>query len=130
MRKELYGAEFAEYRSDPGVDPYREAESFIYHPSWTAPLFKVLSFVIRIMCLDSHDEQVAAWTALVNAGFPPKATAVFNDVNTVGYKTAMDKIRPTLSAANRIDEVQLARELGNHFRAQYRVAEQLAKAGE
>jgi hypothetical protein len=26
--------------------------------------------------------------------------------------------------------VQLARELGNHFRAQYRAAEQLAKAGE
>ncbi|MET0223193.1 MAG: extracellular solute-binding protein, partial [Terrimicrobium sp.] len=130
VRKELYGAEFAEYRSDPGIDPYREAESFVYHPSWTAPLFKTLSFVIRIMCLDSHDEQVAAWTSLVNAGFPPKATAVFSDVNNVGYKTAMDKIRPTLSAANRIDEVQLARELGNHFRAQYRAAEQLAKAGE
>ena len=130
VRKELYGAEFAEYRSDPGIDPYREAESFVYHPSWTAPLFKTLSFVIRIMCLDSHDEQVAAWTSLVNAGFPPKATAVFSDLNNVGYKTAMDKIRPTLSAANRIDEVQLARELGNHFRAQYRVAEQLAKAGE
>ena len=109
---------------------YREAESFIYHPSWTAPLFKTLSFVIRIMCLDSHDEQAAAWKALVNAGFPPKATAVFGDVNTVGYKTAMEKIRPILSGANRINEVQLARELGNHFRAQYRVAEQLAKAGE
>jgi iron(III) transport system substrate-binding protein len=130
VRKELYGAQFAEYRSDPEVDPYREAESFTYHPSWTAPLFKTLSFVIRIMCLDSHDEQVAAWRALVNADFPPKATAVFSDVNSVGYKTAMDKIRPTLSAANRIDEVQLARELGNHFRAQYRTAEQLAKAGE
>ena len=130
VRKELYAAEFAEYRSDPEVAPYREAESFTYHPSWTAPLFKTLSFVIRIMCLDSHDEQVAAWRALVNADFPPKATAVFNDVNSVGYKTAMDKIRPTLSAANRINEVQLARELGNHFRAQYRAAEQLAKAGE
>jgi iron(III) transport system substrate-binding protein len=130
VRKELYGAEWAEYRSDPEVDPYREAASFVYHPSWTAPLFKALSFVIRIMCLDSHDEQVVAWKALVNAGFPPKATAVFGDINTVGYKTAMEKIRPTLSGANRIAEVQLARELGNHFRTQYRTAEQLAKAGE
>ena len=40
----------------------------------------------------------------------------------------MEKIRPTLGAANRIDEVQLARELGDHFRAQYRAAEQLAKS--
>ena len=130
VRKELYAAQFAEYRSDPEVDPYREAASFIYHPSWTASLFKALSFVIRIMCLDSHDEQLAAWKALIDAGFPPKATAVFSDMNPVGYKTAMDKIRPILSGADRIEEVQLARELGNHFRAQYRAAEQLAKAGE
>ena len=130
VRKELYGAEFARYRSDPDVDPYREAESFVYRSNWTGPLFKVISFVIRIMCLDSHDEQVSAWKALVRAGFPPKATAVFSDMNSVGYKIAMDKIRPTLGAPNRIDEVQLARELGDHFRAQYRVAEQLAKAGQ
>jgi hypothetical protein len=47
----------------------------------------------------------------------------------VSYKIAWEKIRPALSAANRIHEVQLARELGNQFRAQYRQAEQLAKAG-
>ncbi len=69
--------QFAEYRSDPEVDPYREAESFVYHPSWTAPLFKALSFVIRIMCLDSHDEQVAAWKALVRRGFSAKGNRSF-----------------------------------------------------
>jgi iron(III) transport system substrate-binding protein len=129
IRKELYAAEFAPYRSDPEVNPYEEAGSFIYHPAWTAPLFKVISFIIRIVCLDSHDEQVSAWQALVAAKFPPEATAVFSDMNAVSYKTAREKIRPTLAAASRIQEVQLARELGNQFRAQYRAAEQLAKAG-
>ena len=129
IRKELYAPDYAQYRSDPGVDPYEEAESFMYHPKWTGPLFKVMSFIIRIMCLDSHDEQVAAWKALVAAGFPPQATALFSNMSAVGYKDAFEKFRPALGAANRIQEVQLARELGDQFRTQYRAAEQLAKDG-
>ena len=129
VRKELYASEYALYRSDPGVDPYEEAKSFMYHPKWTGPLFKVMSFIIRIMCLDSHDEQVAAWKALVAAGFPPHATSLFSNMSAVGYKDALEKFRPALSTANRIHEVQLARELGDQFRAQYRAAEQLAKTG-
>jgi iron(III) transport system substrate-binding protein len=129
IRKELYSPEYASYRSDPGVDPYEKAKSFMYHPKWTGPLFKVMSFIIRVMSLDSHDEQVAAWEALVAAGFPPQATALFSDTSSVGYKDALEKFRPALNTANRIQEVQLARELGEKFRAQYRAAEQLAKAG-
>jgi hypothetical protein len=41
----------------------------------------------------------------------------------------VEKFRPALSSANRIEEVRLARELGEKFRAQYRMAEQLAKQG-
>jgi hypothetical protein len=37
-------------------------------------------------------------------------------------------LRPALSGANRIQEVRLARQLGEKFRAQYRAAEQLATA--
>ena len=88
-----------------------------------------MSFIIRVMCLDSHEEQVAAWKALVAAGFPPQATALFSNMDAVGYKDALEKFRPALNTANRIQEVQLARELGEKFRAQYRAAEQLAKAG-
>jgi len=128
-RKELYAPEFTAFRSDPTVFPYEEAKLFTYHPKWTGSLFKTLSFVIRVLCLDCHDEQVAAWKALIAAGFPPQATAKFNDVSAVDYRTALEKIRPTLSAANRIEEVRLARELGQHFRDQYRAAEQLAKEG-
>ena len=129
IRNELYAPQYASYRSDPGVDPYEEAKSFMYHPKWTGPLFKVMSFIIRVMSLDSHEEQVAAWKALVAAGFPPQATALFSNMDAVGYKDALEKFRPALNTANRIQEVQLARELGEKFRAQYRAAEQLAKAG-
>jgi len=127
--KELYAPEFTPFRSDPGVMPYEEAKLFTYHPAWTSPLFKTMSFIIRVMCLDSHDEQASAWKALAAAGFPREALKVFSDVTTVDYETAQEKIRPVLSSANRIEEVRLAKELGDKFRAQYREAERLAKEG-
>jgi hypothetical protein len=130
IRKELYLPRYVSYRSDPGVNPYEEAKSFEYQPGWTGSLFKVMTFIIRVMCLDSHDEQSAAWQALIAAGFPPKATALFSDMSAVGYEVALEKFRRTLGAASRVEEVQLARELGDHFRAQYRAAEKLAEAGQ
>jgi len=81
------------------------------------------------MCLDAHDEQAAAWKALIDAGFPEQATAAFTDMSAVDYETAKTKIRAVLKSADPIEEVRLARELGDHFRAQYRKAEQLAKEG-
>jgi iron(III) transport system substrate-binding protein len=128
IRKELYAEDYAAFRSDPEVDPYEEAKSFTYHPKWTGPLFKVLSFIVRIMCLDSHEEQAAAWKAIIAAGFPPEATALFSNMDAVSYKEAWETLRPALSGANRIQEVRLARQLGEKFRAQYRAAEQLATA--
>lgn len=129
IRKELYGPEYAAYRSDPDTFPYEEAKSFTYHEAWTGPLFSVLRFIIRVSCIDSHDEQAAAWRALIAAGFPPEATAVFSDVSAVDYATAKSVIRPALKGSSPLEEVQLAARLGEHFRRQYRKAEQLAKEG-
>lgn len=129
IRKELYEPEYQAFRSDPNVFPYVEAQSFTYHPAWTAPLFKTISFIVRVMCLDSHDEQSTAWQLLIETGFPPRATAAFHDVSRVSYETALKSIKPALSSANRIEEVELARQLGDSFRAQYRKAEKLALEG-
>jgi len=129
VRKELYAPEFAALRSDPAVQPYEEAKLFTYHPAWTGPLFKPLSFIIRVMCLDPHDEQASAWQALAAARFPREAMKKFTDMRAVDYETAKTKIRQALASPDRIDEVRLARELAGHFRKQYREAEQLAKEG-
>ena len=129
VRKELYAQELAGFRSDPAVMPYEEAGLFTYHPAWTAPLFKTMSFIIRVMCLDPHDEQASAWKAIAEARFPHEALRTFCDVSAVGYELAIKKIRPVLSSPNRIDEVRLAKELGGRFREQYLEAERLAKEG-
>ncbi len=130
VRKDLYAPEFAALRSDPDVMPYREAALFTYHPTWTAPLFKALGFIVRVMCLDPHDEQASAWKALAAAGFPRDALKTFSDLSAVDYETAQKIIAPALASANRIDEVRLANELGGKFRRQYQAAGRLARAEE
>ena len=85
---------------------------------------------MRVSCIDAHDEQVAAWQALIAAGFPPAATAAFLDVSAIDYATAKAVIRPALRGSTPLAEVELARRLGDHFRAQYRRARQLAKEGQ
>jgi ABC-type Fe3+ transport system substrate-binding protein len=129
VRKELYAAEYNPYRSDPEVDPYEDAKNFTYHEAWTGPVFRPMTFIIRVMCLDTHDELAAAWRALINAGFPPEATRVFSDMAGVGLAEARGAINDALRAADRINEVRLAKQLSDRFRAQYRETIRLAREG-
>ena len=124
----LYAPEFRPLRSDPEVDPFALAQTFTYHDQWTAALFRSIAFTFRVMCIDTHDELTAAWRALIAAHFPPAATAAFEDVSAVDYAVAGGRMREALSG-DKIKEVQLAKELADHFRAQYRRAADLARAG-
>jgi ABC-type Fe3+ transport system substrate-binding protein len=126
IRPELYAEEWVSLRSDPEVDPYREAGAFVYHGEWTGALFGAIRFIVRTMCIDAHDELRNAWRALVAADFPPEATAVFGDLSHVRYAVASDEIRKTLRSSDKIEQVRLAKELSDGFRAQYLEAERLA----
>jgi iron(III) transport system substrate-binding protein len=129
VRKELYSPAYAEYQSDPTVQPYEEAKMFHYHAEWTAPVFRAMAFIVRVMSLDLHHEQIEAWQALVKAGFPREAYRTFGDMEAVSYFTASGRMREVLSSRNRIDEVRLAKELSDHFRSQYRETVRLAQEG-
>ena len=125
---ELYAPEFKPFRSDPEVNPYELAKTFTYHDAWTGRLFRPIAFIFRVMCIDPHDELTGAWRALIAASFPPEAAAAFSDVEAVNYTVAGGRIRDALGG-DKIREVQLAKELADHFRAQYRNAAALAAAG-
>jgi len=124
----LYAPEFAPLRSDPGVNPYGEA-GLDYRPQWTGPLFRSIGFIVQTMCIDSHEELREAWRALVAAGFPPEATARFDDVSALAYPIVMNELRPALSTGQKIGQVRLAREWGERFRSAYREVTALARAG-
>ncbi len=125
----LYASEFAQFRSDPEVQPYQQAKAFVYHGEWTGSLFRAIAFIVRAMCINPHDELRDAWQTLMDAHFPPEATAAFEDVSCVNYAEANGRIRETLRGSSRIEQVRLAKELSDRFRAQYRHAAELARAG-
>lgn len=134
MLPELYGPEFRQFRSDPEVYPYEAAKSFTYVEARTGRLFSAFAFIIRVMCIDPHKELKEAWAELNAAkeragNYPPEALAVFEDVSAVSYAVAKGRIRDATGNANKLQQVQLAKELADVFRGNYERAAELARAG-
>jgi ABC-type Fe3+ transport system substrate-binding protein len=127
----LYAPQWQPFEADPGVDPYAPAPgaTFVYHPQWTASLFTVISFEIRTAFIDPHDELKAAWQALIQANFPPQATAAFCDLSAIDLPASSGAIRTALRSTDKLDSVVMARELDEHFRDQYHRAADLARQG-
>lgn len=138
IRPDLYDAQWQQYEADPDVKPYGSYSTngtnaaggaFVYQPRWTGSLFSVISFVIRTAFIDPHDELKDAWQALIAAGFPPRATALFSDMSAIDYSQASGPIREAFRSPDKLDQVAMARELDEHFRDQYRRAAALARQG-
>lgn len=128
VRKDFYEiAGIDALRSDPEEKPYAPQERLIYHPERTGWLFRELAFVIRVMCLDTQPELKRAWQALIDAGMPAEALAEFHDLSAVDYAAASGRIRSAIRSKNKVDEIRMANELGNRFRAQYLRAVALAE---
>jgi ABC-type glycerol-3-phosphate transport system substrate-binding protein len=125
---ELYRPEYSALRSDPEERPFEQARSFEYHTGWTSPLLRSLAFVIRVMCVDTADDLAKAYRALASHGFPPRATAMFDDVALVDHAAASGPIRAALGSGNPIDEVALGNRLVSSLRAQYRSVADLARS--
>ncbi|MBV9997963.1 MAG: extracellular solute-binding protein [Verrucomicrobia bacterium] len=129
VRKEFYREPLRSSLADRDADPYRDAEAFQYHEGWTAPLFSAIRFLVRVMCIDSREELVAARRAIGNAPVNSPGFQKLLDVSRVRYDVARQQIRETLRSADRVQEIRLAEELTTHFRDQYRQAERLAREG-
>lgn len=126
----LYEPQWKPYEADPEAEPYAAGRGLEYHAEWTGSLFGVIGFVIRTAFIDPHEELKEAWRALIRAGFPPEATAVFGDLSAIDYVQAGGPIRAALKSPDKLKGAELARELDERFRAQYRRAAALAEAGQ
>ncbi|CAM2861680.1 ABC transporter substrate-binding protein [Rariglobus hedericola] len=128
VRKDFYTIEgIAALRSDPEEMPYGPQDRLIYRREWTGRLFREMAFAIRVMCLDTQPELKQAWRALIDAGMPADALAEFQDLSALDYAAANGRIREALRSKNKVDEIKLANELGNRFRAQYKRTVELAE---
>jgi ABC-type glycerol-3-phosphate transport system substrate-binding protein len=130
VRQDFYAhEEWKALRSDPDAAPFADEEHLIYHPEWTSGVFREMAFVVGAMCLDTHDELVSAWRAIIAAGMPPQAMAKLSDMSAVDYDRTRGAIRQAFNSKDKVDEIRIASEVSAAFRRQYREAEALARAG-
>ncbi|OUV18729.1 MAG: hypothetical protein CBC46_00920 [Verrucomicrobiaceae bacterium TMED86] len=129
IRRDLYEEPYLSQMIDAEVMPYETADEFMYDSSLTGKHFSPLRLIIRVMCIDSHQEMKAAWEALIEADFPKEASERFFDVSPIGYQDALDKVRVTMKSGDNVSVMRMTNELGRHFRENYRAAEKLAKGG-
>jgi hypothetical protein len=118
------------HRSDPEASPYEEQDQLVYRAAWTSGIFREMSFVIRVMCLDTHVELARAWRAINAAPAETRAAAlaVLQNLDVVTYEQVNGPIKQALNSRDKAQEIRLARELGSRFRAQYAEAERIARS--
>lgn len=92
----------------------------------TGKTFNTLRNIVKIACIDSHEEMKHAWKAMKAAGFPEEAMTAFCNVSAISYDK-VGKGDPVLDGSDPLKAAAKAAELGEWFRANYRMAEQLAK---
>jgi hypothetical protein len=133
VRRDFYAREeWRPYRSDPEVNPYAQKDLLVHHDEWTAPLFVEMEFIIRVMDEDCHQELVEAWRAIIAAPEPQKARALaaLQDLSSVDYDQALGPVTRALTSKSKVDEVSLARDLGEGFRRNYARAGRIARGGD
>lgn len=127
IRRDVYTPENLAHSTMPNARPYEDLGNFTYQRELTGAAFNTLRQIVRVMCIDSHDEMQAAWAALHAAGMPADALAVFSDVSRVSYAKA-GRGDPVLDKGSALEAADHAAEIGEWFRANYRKAEAMARA--
>jgi ABC-type Fe3+ transport system substrate-binding protein len=130
IRKDIYTPANLMLMVDANEKPFEMAQAFVYRPERTAHLFAVIRFLIRVICVDTHREQRAAWSTMADFEYPKRAMEVFHDLSLVNYDTATDGLKKLLSARDKVLEVREARRLTEAFRRQYDMAARFAREGE
>ncbi|MBN1344351.1 MAG: ABC transporter substrate-binding protein [Phycisphaerae bacterium] len=124
IRRDMYTPEHRRYFADPDVDPYKLADAFTYNYRWTASLFDFIRLFVRTMCIDTHNELTAAWSAVIAAGGPDACPAILVRMQAMPltYEQATK-----LNLRDKLEAVELARQWDAFFRGNYEAARELAE---
>ena len=126
IRSDVFTPENLAKATDASVDPYRSAELLAYDRELTGRAFGSLRKIVRVMCIDTHEEMKSAWAAIIRAGMPADALAVFQDVTALPY-AEVGHGDPLLDSPDPLVAEKRASDLANRFRENYRRAEALAR---
>ena len=127
IRRDVYTPQNLANSTMPDAKPYEDRGNFTYRRELTGASFNTLRQLVKIICIDSHEEMKSAWLAIRAADMPADALAVFSDVSRVNYAESGNG-DPLLDGADALKAADRAAELGEWFRANYRKAEVIARA--
>jgi ABC-type Fe3+ transport system substrate-binding protein len=133
VRRDFYThADWRSFRSDPDENPYFQKKPLLFIDAWTSDLYSPMRFIIRVMTEDTHQELTSAWRAIIKAREPAKsrAMAVLQDVSCVDLEQTRSRVKKGLGSKNLVEQVSLARDLGNTFRGNYQKAQRIAEGKE
>jgi ABC-type Fe3+ transport system substrate-binding protein len=126
IRRDLYVADYLAHATEPDLNPYDSEGLLAYDRELTGRSFNTLRKIVRVMCIDTHEEMKAAWREMIAAGMPADAMAVFEDVADLPY-AVVGKGDPGLDASDPLAAERRATDLANRFRENYLKAAALAK---
>jgi ABC-type Fe3+ transport system substrate-binding protein len=128
IRRDVYTPENLANSTLEGIDPYEDPGNFTYQRELTGGSFNTLRQLVKVMCIDSHEEMKSAWKALREAGMPEDALAVFSDVSIMPYALG-GKGDPRFDGSDPLQTAAHAARIGEWFRGNYRKAEEMARGG-
>jgi ABC-type Fe3+ transport system substrate-binding protein len=127
IRRDVYTPENLANSTMPEIDPYHDPGNFTYQRDLTGASFNTLRQLVKVMCIDSHEEMKSSWQAIKDAGMPADALAVFSDVSIMPYSVG-GKGDPRFDGSDPLKTAAHAARIGEWFRANYRRAEDMARA--
>jgi ABC-type Fe3+ transport system substrate-binding protein len=127
IRRDVYTPERLAASTLTGVRPYDDPGNFTYDQKLTGRAFNTLRQLVKVMCIDSHEEMKEAWRALRDAGMPADALAVFSDVSIMPYATG-GQGDPRFDGSDALRTAENAARIGEWFRDNYRRARDMARA--
>ena len=126
IRRDMFTPENLARSTMPDARPYQDPGNMIYRKELTGAAFNTLRQLVKVMCIDSHEEMKSAWRAMCAAGMPAEALSVFSDVSIMPY-AAGGHGDPRFDGGNPLQTARHAARIGAWFRANYRKAESIAK---
>lgn len=127
IRRDVYTPENIANSTLSAVLPYEDPGNFTYQRELTGAAFNTLRQLVKVMCIDSHEEMKSAWKAMVEAGMPEDALAVFTDVSIMPYSKG-GKGDPGFDGSDALKTAAHAARIGEWFRNNYRKAEEMARS--
>jgi ABC-type Fe3+ transport system substrate-binding protein len=125
IRRDVYTPAILENTTLPGIHPYEDSGNFIYQRDLTGASFNTLRQLVKVMCIDSHEEMKGAWLAMRDAGMPADAMAVFSDVSIMPYALG-GQGDPAFDGSDALQTAAHAARIGEWFRTNYRNAQAMA----